>query len=87
MRTGIQTGIGVLIPKLAGIKTAINLSKQAKLRLQWVDYYHSHDNNARLTCRHFGICHRTFYRYYERFKKQGLVGLEVCSHRPTQVEI
>jgi transposase InsO family protein len=85
MHTGIQTGIGVIVPKLASVKTAISLSKQAKLRLQWVDYYHSHGSNASLTCRHFGICHRTFYRYYERFKKQGLVGLEVCSHRPARV--
>jgi putative transposase len=61
------------------------LSKAAKLRLAWLDYYNAHGHNARLTCRHFGIHHRTFYRYYERFKTQGLAGLEARSHKPQRV--
>jgi len=85
MHTGSQTRIGTLVPKLGSIKPTIALSKQAKLRLVWIDYYHSHGNNARLTCRHFGIAHSTFYRYYERFKIQGLSGLEARSHRPAHV--
>lgn len=85
MRTGEQTRIGVIIPGLSRIKTATTLSREAKQRLKWIDYYHSHANNARLTCRHFGIAHRTFYRYYNRFKLQGMTGLENCSKRPNQV--
>jgi transposase InsO family protein len=50
-----------------------------------MDYYYAHSSNARLTCRHFGIHHRTFYRYYERLKKQGLIGLEARSHKPQHV--
>jgi putative transposase len=82
---GKQTRIGVVIPGLGSIKDTVTLSHTAKQRLKWVDYYHSHDNNARLTCRHFGIAHRTFYRYYNRFKLRGLGGLESLSHRPQKL--
>ncbi len=85
MHTGSQTRIGTVVPKLGSIKQTVSLSKQAKLRLAWIDYYHTHGNNARLTCRHYGIAHRTFYRYLNRFKLQGLAGLEGRSHRPKQV--
>jgi transposase InsO family protein len=85
MHTGVHTRIGTIVPKLGTIKTTVSLSKSAKLRLQWIDYYNSHDKNARLTCRHYGIAHRTFYRYYQRFKAQGLIGLESKSHRPSHV--
>lgn len=85
MRTGAQTRTGVLVPGLSSVRPTTTLSKQAKQRLKWVDYYHAHSNNARLTCRHYGIAHRTFYRYYNRFKQQGLAGLENHNHRPKQV--
>lgn len=60
--TGVQTRTGVVVPALGSIKTTTSLSKAAKQRLKRVDYYHAHGNNARLTCRHYGIAHRTFYR-------------------------
>ncbi len=85
MHTGTQTRIGVVVPKLGSIKATVSLGNAAKQRLKWIDYYHGHGNNARLTCRHFGIAHRTFYRYYNRFKKQGLLGLETRSERPRHV--
>jgi len=85
MHTGAQTRTGVVVPRLGSIKATVSLSKQAKIRLAWIDYYKAHGNNARLTCRHFGIAHRTFYRYYDRFKLQGLRGLESHSHRPGRV--
>ncbi len=85
MRTGAQTRIGVVIPGLASVRPTTTLSREAKQRLRWVDYYHAHRNNARLTCRHFGVHHRTFYRYYNRFKQQGVTGLEARSQRPNQV--
>lgn len=85
MHTGSQTRIGVVVPKLGQIKPTIKLTKAARLRVQWIDYYHGHNNNARLTCRHFGIHHRTFHRYYERYKKRGLRGLENLSKRPRRV--
>lgn len=85
MKTGTQTRIGVVVPRLSSLKPAARLSKVAIQRLKWIDYYHAHGNNARLTCRHFGIAHRTLYRYYNRFKKQGLTALENRSHRPQYV--
>jgi transposase InsO family protein len=85
MHTGTQTRIGVVIPKLGSIKPIIQLTKEAKLRLQWVDFYNTHNKNARLTCRHYGIAHRTFYRYYNRMQQQGMRGLESKSHRPQNV--
>lgn len=83
--TGTQIRRDVIVPGLSSIKPTVSLSKPAKQRLKWVDYYHSHGRNARLTCRHFGIAHRTFYRYYNRFKQQGLAGLEARSQRPKHV--
>ena len=83
--TGTQACIGTVVPGLSAVKSTITLSKEAKQRLKWIDYYHQNGNNARLTCRHFGIAHRTFYRYYNRFKYLGLTGLESQSHRPANV--
>lgn len=85
MYTGTQTRTGMVVPRLGSIKITVSLSKQAKLRLKWVDFYHQHGSNARLTCRHFGIHHRTFYRYYNRFKLHGMSGLEARSERPKHV--
>ena len=82
---GVSTRYGVVLPRARSIKDPPLLSKAAKMRLLWIDYYHGHGNNARLTCRHFGIHHRTFYRYYDRFTKQGLLGLENLSKRPKSV--
>ena len=82
---GTQTRIGVVVPGLSSVRQTVTLSKQAALRLKWLDYYHDHGKNVRLTCRHFGIHHRTFYRYYQRFKVQGLAGLEARSERPKRV--
>lgn len=82
-----QTVIGSVIPGLASLKRTVSLSKQAQLRVKWLDYYNAHNGNACLTCRHFGIHHRTFYRYLDRFKQQGLAGLESRSHRPKRVRM
>jgi transposase InsO family protein len=85
MYTGTQTRTGMVVPRLGSIKATVTLSKAAKQRLKWIDYYRAHGNNGRLTCRHFGIHHRTFYRYYQRFQQQGLIGLEARSHRPQRI--
>lgn len=75
----------VVSGNLKYVKQTVTLSKAAKQRLKWIDHYHQHGSNARLTCRHFGIAHRTFYRYYNRFKQQGMSGLEARSERPKYV--
>jgi transposase InsO family protein len=53
-----------------------NLSKAAQKRLLWFDYYLSHNNNASLTCRYFGISRDTFYLWKRRFNPRYLQSLE-----------
>lgn len=57
------------------------MSKEARLRLRWIDFYHRHAD-ARLTCRHFGISPTTFYKWLARFLERGLRGLESLSRAP-----
>lgn len=77
---------GSIIPgasRLAGLGK--ELSKTARQRLKWFDYYHSHGRNAALTCRYFGISRQTFYRWKRRYSPHDLLTLEERSHRPKRV--
>ncbi len=79
----IMSVYGSILPgarRLASIP--VELSKQARQRLKWFDYYHSHNHNARLTCRYFGISPQTFYRWKRRYNPYHLESLEDHSHRP-----
>ena len=60
----------------------VELSRRARQRLKWFDYYNSRGHNARLTCRYFGISPQTFYRWKRRYNPHRLESLEDCSHRP-----
>ncbi len=66
--------------QLAG--SAVELSRQALVRLRWIDFYLSRRRNAALTCRHFGISRQTFYRWWRRYEAHNLASLESRSHRP-----
>lgn len=83
--TGSQTRVGVVVPGLHSIRTTVTLSKTAKLRLGWIDYYHQHNNDAALTCRHYGIARSCFHKWLHRFKTKGVAGLETVSTRPQHV--
>ncbi len=61
------------------------LSREARLRLQWMDHYEAHERNASLTCRHFGISRQTFYRWRKRYDRHHLESLEGRSHTPRRV--
>jgi putative transposase len=76
---------GSIVPKLGRIRDTKTLSQTAKTRLKWMDFYESHDRNARLTCRHFGISPDVFYRWKRRYKPGYLASLEGFSRRPKQV--
>ena len=65
----------------------VELSREAKARLKWFDYYESHGRNARLTCRHFGISPQTFYRWKRRYDPKNLRTLEGRSSRPKQCRV
>jgi len=64
------------------IANTLSLSKQARLRLEWIIYYHEHENNASLTARHFGIARKTFYQWFNRFDEENLADLEDRSRAP-----
>jgi putative transposase len=65
---------------LARIKGEI--SKEAQHRIKWFDYYLTHGENARLTCRYFGISPQTFYRWKKRYNPLNPQTIEGRSHRP-----
>jgi transposase InsO family protein len=50
--------------------------------LQW---YEDRGQNARLTCRRFGVSADTFYRWLRRYRRAGPRALEDRSHRPQRV--
>lgn len=58
------------------------ISRDARRRLAWFDYYDSHSRNASLTCRRFGISRTTFYRWKARYRPRDLSSLEDHSSRP-----
>jgi len=57
-------------------------SRQARIRLDWFDFYLKHDRNARKTCRHFGISPQAFYRWKRRYNPGDITSLEERSRRP-----
>ncbi len=72
-----------ILPGSGHLERAKSLSKKAKLRLQWMDYYQRHGNVA-LTCRHFGIARKTFYHWYKHYNPRCLTTLESHSTAPVR---
>jgi len=62
-------------------RTGVELSREARVRLCWMDFYRGCRNVAR-TCRHFGISRQTFYRWQRRYDPYDLTTLEGRSHCP-----
>src|SRR3989344_9589947 len=60
------------------------LSKSARQRLRWFDYYR-HCGNVSLTCRHFGIARKTFYHWQKRYRPTDLTSLEEASRKPKRL--
>ncbi len=66
-------------------KTAqvLKLSKKAIVRLNWIIYYYEKANqNAKLTCRHFGLVRSQWYYWFNRFDEINLRRLEDQSRAP-----
>lgn len=63
------------IVPLVTVRSA-NLSSAALKRLLWFDFWHTHQKNISLTCRHFGISRDTFYLWKRRFSPACLKSLE-----------
>lgn len=64
-----------------GAVRALKLSKPARLRLEWIIYYHQ-KQSAALTLRHFGLSGKVFYYWLHRFDELDLTSLEDRSRRP-----
>lgn len=65
------------------IAKILKLSKEAKLRLEWIIYYETKaKKNAKLTCRHFGIQRSKWYYWKNRFDEKNLRTLENNSTAP-----
>jgi transposase InsO family protein len=71
--------VGLLNIKESLIRSTI--SKTAKLRLAWMDYYRKHGSVVK-TCRYFGISRETFYSWRRRYDPQNLTTLEDQSKAP-----
>ncbi len=76
---------GTKLPGITELSRIHDLSKEAKHRLEWLDWYTSHGKNAELTCRHFGISKRTFYKWKNTYNKKNLKSLESRSRKPHRV--
>ena len=64
-----------LFPKKLSNKIKdIPRSKRSQKRLKWIQHYQDTKNISK-TCRYFGISRTTFYKWFERYKKDGLEGL------------
>lgn len=64
----------------------LNLSKEARKRLEWFIYYESRaKKNVSLTARHFGISPKTFYKWKNIFDDKNLRTLESRSTAPKHV--
>jgi putative transposase len=74
---------GIGMPRSRDLERgAAELSREARKRLAWFDYYGSQGRNVALTCRHFGISRQAFYRWKPRYDLRDLSTLEDRSHRP-----
>jgi len=51
----------------------LKVSKEARQRLEWIIYYHSH--SASQTSRYFGISRKTFYKWFREFDQDNLYSL------------
>ncbi len=74
--TGPMNVQETLLPQAQRLRIPPQLSREARQRLRWIDFYAQHGRNARLTCRHFGISSATFYRWWHRYDPRRLQSLE-----------
>lgn len=61
------------------------IARNIKWRLGFIQHAEEITKNVAKTCRYFGISRTTFYRWYERYQKEGLEGLRDRSHWPFHI--
>lgn len=73
---------GATLPGTASLaRLPMGLSKRARQRIKWFDYYRKCGNISQ-TCRYYGISRKTFYKWKRRYLKYHLPSLENNSRRP-----
>jgi len=77
--------LSALPPPFYRLRQTPSLSRDTRRRLAWMDFYRSHGQNARLTCRHFAISPTTFHKWLRRWDPKNLLSLEDRSRRPHRV--
>lgn len=65
-----------ILPQARKIRVSPSLSREARQRLRWIEFYEAHGRSGRLTCRHFGISSATLYRWLHRYDPRRLGSLE-----------
>ena len=58
------------------------MKRQVKLRMTIIKHASEVTGNISKTCRYFGISRKTFYKWSNRYKKHGEVGLCDQSNKP-----
>ncbi len=71
-----------ILPGATALARIPTLSKEARKRLTWFDFYRANGENAALTCRHFGISRECFYEWKRRYNPFDLATLEEKSRAP-----
>lgn len=83
---GKFSGVSLRSDKVFGLRgkilTIYDLSKSGEQRLKWLDFYNANQKNARLTCRHFGVSPKTFYKAKNRYEHESYRGLNDRSRKP-----
>lgn len=74
--------ISSILPGATALASIPTLSKEAKKRLAWFDWYRAHGERATLTCRHFGISRQCFYKWKRKYNPHDLRTLEEKSRAP-----
>lgn len=60
----------------------LKISPEAKNRLNWIIYYYDKaDRNVLLTCRHFSLSPKTFYKWFKLFDEDNLYSLNRLGDR------
>jgi len=84
-----MTMSSVHLPLVEGVRRlrcqSVELSREIRLHLEWMRFYETHGQHARLTCRRFGISPQTFYRWKRRYDPERLTTLENRSSRPRKL--
>ena len=68
--------------RLRQMAKILNLSPQAKTRLDWFMWFSNHGQDVALACRHFGIPKKTWYKWAKRYDPLHLQSLEARSRAP-----